>query len=249
MARTKPAHRFETLLDAAMNVFIAKGFRRTQMSDVAAQARVSQGTLYNYFESKDALFFLIVERAFADPPPPPPALLPVKTPPVPEVMDRLRDRLMTDLRIAALDHALAHPAHDVRAEMEAIIREYYELTHRRRRGFDLLERSAVDIPELARLLYVERRRSIIAHMTRYLETRIKTGAIRKLPDPPTAARFIVETIVWFARHRYNTPDSAMITDEAAFATTIDLLLNALLAERPNGGERQSRRLHAGGRLR
>src|SRR5581483_7238590 len=248
MARTRPADRLETLLDAAINVFIAKGFRRTQMSDVAAQARVSQGTLYNYFESKDALFFLIVERAFADPPPPPPALLPVKTPPFPEVMDRLRNRLMTDLRIAALDHALAHPANDVRAEMEAMIREYYELTHRRRIGFDLLERSAVDIPELARLLYVERRRSIIARMTRYLETRIKTGAIRKLPDPPTA-RFIVETIVWFARHRYNTPDSSMITDEAAFATTIDFLLNALLAEHPDGGKRQSRRLHAGGRLR
>jgi hypothetical protein len=34
-----------------------------------------------------------------------------------------------------------------------------------------------------------------------------------MPDVPVAARFIVETIAWFAMHRHGDADSAMLTDE------------------------------------
>src|SRR5581483_1625087 len=182
----------------------------------------------------------------------PPAQLPVKTPAFAEVFARLRHRLLADLRIAELDRAIARAPGDVRAELEAIIREYYGMVVRLRRGFDLLERSAHDIPELAQLLYVERRRSIVDRMTRYLESRIAAGAIRPLPHPATAARLMLETIVWFGRHRHHSPDSAMIADEAAFATTLDFLINGLLA-RSAGAEprpkREARGLHAARRLR
>jgi AcrR family transcriptional regulator len=44
------------ILEAALVVFGQKGFHAANVSDVAAQAGVSQGTIYWYFESKDELF-------------------------------------------------------------------------------------------------------------------------------------------------------------------------------------------------
>lgn len=43
------------ILEAALAVFGQKGFHAANVSDVAAQAGVSQGTIYWYFESKDEL--------------------------------------------------------------------------------------------------------------------------------------------------------------------------------------------------
>jgi AcrR family transcriptional regulator len=43
------------ILDAALVVFGEKGFHASNVSDVAAQAGVSQGTIYWYFDSKDEL--------------------------------------------------------------------------------------------------------------------------------------------------------------------------------------------------
>ena len=118
---------------------------------------------------------------------------------------------------------------DPRAELEMIVRQYYAGVERVGRGLDLLERSAVDLPELAQLFYVERRRSLVAQLGKYLESRIRMGAVRPLPDVPTAARLILETVVWFARHRHNSPDSAMIGEAAALETTVDFLVSGLLA--------------------
>ena len=42
----------EAILDAAERVFAARGFTGVRMSDVAAEAGMATGTLYNYFENK-----------------------------------------------------------------------------------------------------------------------------------------------------------------------------------------------------
>jgi AcrR family transcriptional regulator len=47
--------RRQQILEAALAVFGQKGFHAANVSDVAAQAGVSQGTIYWYFESKDEL--------------------------------------------------------------------------------------------------------------------------------------------------------------------------------------------------
>lgn len=44
------------ILDGARKVFLARGFDGASMGEIARAAGVSKGTLYVYFESKDALF-------------------------------------------------------------------------------------------------------------------------------------------------------------------------------------------------
>ena len=49
------------LLQAASNVFSRIGFHAANVSDVAIEAGVSQGTIYHYFKSKDDLFMAVFE--------------------------------------------------------------------------------------------------------------------------------------------------------------------------------------------
>ena len=51
-----------TILDAAVKVFAQKGFHLTTIKDIAKDANLAEGTIYNYFENKMALLIGILER-------------------------------------------------------------------------------------------------------------------------------------------------------------------------------------------
>ena len=50
------------LLDAALDLFVEKGFAATRVEEVAARAGVSKGTLFLYFQSKEELFKAVVRE-------------------------------------------------------------------------------------------------------------------------------------------------------------------------------------------
>ncbi len=50
------------LLDAAMDVFLRFGFKKTSMSDVAEEAGLSRQGLYFHFDTKEALFKATIEH-------------------------------------------------------------------------------------------------------------------------------------------------------------------------------------------
>lgn len=50
------------LIAAALSFFVEKGYAATRLEDVAASAGVSKGTLYLYFENKEALFQAVVRE-------------------------------------------------------------------------------------------------------------------------------------------------------------------------------------------
>ncbi|MEU7138268.1 TetR/AcrR family transcriptional regulator [Nocardia sp. NPDC046473] len=49
------AGRREEILDAAVRVFARKGFAASRIEDVAAEAGIAKGSVYLYFDSRDAL--------------------------------------------------------------------------------------------------------------------------------------------------------------------------------------------------
>lgn len=53
------------LLEAALDLFVEKGFAATRVEEVAARAGVSKGTLFLYFPSKDELFKAVVRESIA----------------------------------------------------------------------------------------------------------------------------------------------------------------------------------------
>src|SRR5690348_2436175 len=51
------------ILDAALNMFQAKGFEEATMRDIAAAAGVATGAAYYYYPSKDAIVLAFYERS------------------------------------------------------------------------------------------------------------------------------------------------------------------------------------------
>ena len=63
--RAKPvpsADRRQQLIDAALLLMAKQGFASTSVDDIAREARVAKGTVYLYFDSKDALLDAIFEQ-------------------------------------------------------------------------------------------------------------------------------------------------------------------------------------------
>lgn len=52
----------QELLDAALELFVEKGFAATRAEEVAQRAGVSKGTLYLYFPSKEELFKALIRQ-------------------------------------------------------------------------------------------------------------------------------------------------------------------------------------------
>lgn len=63
--RRRKDARPQEILEAALLVFAEKGFAAARMDEIAQRARVSKGTIYLYFESKEAVFRALIQETLA----------------------------------------------------------------------------------------------------------------------------------------------------------------------------------------
>lgn len=228
MARKRPDGRLEELAECAAKVFINNGYRRTQMSDVAEALGVAKGTLYLYVESKEALFDLALRHADAPDQVVEVEQLPIRTPKPGRTVAFVRSRLAEAQSFPALAGALGRKrVRYPERELEEIIREMFGVVARNRCGIKLLDRSAVDHPELAALWFEGGREGLMAALAQYLEARIRAGQLRPVPDIPAATRLIVETIAFWAVHRHWDPHPQQVDDSAAEDTVVRFVVGAL----------------------
>ncbi len=61
----EPPSTRERILDAALNIFSAKGFHDTKLDEIVAEASISKGSIYFHFPNKEKLFIALVDQ-FAD---------------------------------------------------------------------------------------------------------------------------------------------------------------------------------------
>ena len=61
MSETEKEGRRTEILAAAKKVFARKGYHATTVADIAKAAKLSYGSIYWYFDSKDALFHALME--------------------------------------------------------------------------------------------------------------------------------------------------------------------------------------------
>lgn len=226
MHRQASQDRFWTLLDTATQVFIAQGYRRTQVADIASAMGVAKGTLYLYVESKEALFDLALRHALSSLAPP--ETLPVPTPEPGSTLAAIATEL-AQTTFPHLTQALsAVTPNDVRAELMTILQEIYDTLSNHRIGIKLVDRCAHDYPDLAALWFTEGREQSLGLLIEYLN--LRREHLQPMLDTPVVARIILETLTFWAVHRHwdpapQTVDEALVTD-----TVIQFLRQSLIQE-------------------
>lgn len=228
MARLPTPGLLERLVDAALAAFIAAGYQRARVSEIAKAARIAPGTVYLYVEGKQALFELALRRAFRVP-----GALEVELPyrtsdsstQIAEIWLRLAEtRPLEQLEAAERVESPEDPG----AEFEALIAGLYGWHARYWRGIALIEACARDWPELYRLVYRELRPVAIELGARHLERRAASGHYRSYPDARTAAHLIMENISVFTLARHTAPGNEHITDDLAERTVVEALGHAFV---------------------
>ena len=208
-------------------MFIQKGYRRALLTDVGRDLGLSHAILYRYAESKEALFELALLYAM-DPEAIEAVAIPLAAPPKGHILGLVKAWAADHGRFPLLDAAAGDLAEDPATELAGIVGECYEFVERNRRLLALIERSAGDVPELYEFHFGEFRAAYISKLASYIRRRTAAGQLQPVPDAMAAARFITESIAWFAWHRKADAGSGMISDEHARQTVQELLLAAFV---------------------
>jgi AcrR family transcriptional regulator len=226
--RTTPETRFQDLIDAATRVFIAQGYRRTQMADVAEALGVGKGTLYLCVESKEALFDSVVRCADAPRPIPLPRALPIPTPAAGRTLKYVRERLSQQPVSPTLRAAIAGGRRHIGTErLPLVLEEIFDAMSGNRTGIKLIDRCAVEYPELAEIWFAEGRQALLTELGTYLETRSRAGQLRAGLDIAVAARAVLETLVFWAVHRHWDPAPQPLDPDTVRQTIVRMLVPAL----------------------
>jgi AcrR family transcriptional regulator len=66
MARKSDPEKKANIIRAAIKVFAKRGYAATRIIDVARSAGIGKGTIYEYFRSKEDLFFAVFQQVMMD---------------------------------------------------------------------------------------------------------------------------------------------------------------------------------------
>ena len=183
-------------------MFVAHGYRRTQMQDVAEAMGVAKGTVYAVVASKDALLLACARYADGIESPPDPSAWPLPSPREGELVDLVSERL-GEVAELAIHHLVPTKTHSAAAEFELIVTDLMRRLVRHQRAIKLIDRCAPEIPELAELWFGAGRADLVDRLRDHLAAHAERGQVRLTADPAhwdVVARTIVETCVLWAVH-------------------------------------------------
>jgi AcrR family transcriptional regulator len=230
MARAIPPERIGQLVEVATKTFIARGYRLTQMADVADALGLAKGTLYGYVESKEALFDAAVRFADGHAAPPAPSELPLPTPAPGTTLSYIRARLaaeaadMTLVLVARGELVIKNAEH----ELVSVLGDLYRRMARNRLAVKLIDRCAADYPELASVWFGEGRWAQHQLLVELIQARANKRRLRRVENPEVVARAMLETIAFWAVHRHFDPSPQAVDDASAERAVLDLIVHGLL---------------------
>jgi AcrR family transcriptional regulator len=186
---------------AAMELFVEHGYAATKLEDVAKRAGVTKGTLYIYFESKEALFKAVVRESIV---------------PILATAEQLAQDASADPR-ELLGQLVNHWWEAMGPSALGGLPK-------------LVMSEATNFPELAQFWYdevVRRGRQVFA---RVLRRGIETGRFRNV-DVDLAVRMILAPVlmasIW--RHSFHACEREAFPVERYLAAAVDIFLRGVVA--------------------
>lgn len=199
MPRTTPADRSAKLLDAAAATFVAHGYARTQMDDIAERLGVSKGTIYRAVDSKEILFAAVI--AWADIPDDMPADGLASTHNLAAVASAVAAELsdaVAGLELAAIvaDRKRLRSPNTVGDEIERVTIGLHQVMQSRRTAIMVLDRCGAEIPDLAAVWFGDGRYALVDLWRDYLS--LRSAHLTDDVDPAILSRTIVEIVTTWA---------------------------------------------------
>ena len=210
--RRRAADRPREILDAALTVFVEKGFAATRLDDVAVAAGISKGLLYRYFDNKAELFKEVIRQTL------------VTT--IRDVGDRAR---ASGSAVAALDMFLE--------QMIAIANDA-----RRSAIPKLVISESGSFPELAVFYLAEVIGPGLQQLAGLVGRGVESGEFRKVNPELAAKSIIAPlllAVIW--RHTFARHDSKRFDPAALIRQHRDVLLHGLAGPASPPGTRRKRR--------
>jgi AcrR family transcriptional regulator len=198
--RRRAADRPKEILDAALTVFVAKGFAATKLDDVAVAAGISKGLLYRYFDNKAELFKEVIRQTLGTT--------------IRDVGDRAR---ASGSARAALDIFLE--------QMIAVASDA-----RRSAIPKLVISESGSFPELAVFYLAEVIGPGLQQLAGLVRRGIESGEFRRVDPELTARTIIAPlllAVIW--RHTFAQHDSGRFDPDALIRQHRDILLHGLAA--------------------
>ncbi|MEP7241485.1 MAG: TetR/AcrR family transcriptional regulator [Devosia sp.] len=163
--RRRAEARPEEVLDAALELFIEKGFASTRVEDIATRAGLSKGAVYLYFPSKEAVLEGIVRRA----------VLPIAQGALDMAANYVGDpRTIITLVMKTVAHRMTDP------KLIAIPK--------------LMMREMINFPDFAQMYRTEVLDKVIPMVSGLIRTGIAEGYLRPV-DPELTLRSIIGPIM------------------------------------------------------
>lgn len=230
MARAIPQGRFVQLVEVATKTFIARGFRLTQMSDIADRLGVAKGTLYGYVESKEALFDAAVRFADGIGELPAVSQLPLQHPAPGQTVAYVRHRVAAESADMVLVHVITGKRvfRDAGGELEAVLSDLYRRIARNRLALKLVDSCAADYPDLAQAWFLEGRPAQVQLLSELLKSRGTKKRYRRVDEPELVARTLIEAVAFWALHRHFDPSPQATDDATAERALLDLVTQGLV---------------------
>src|SRR5687767_8978117 len=210
--RRRAADRPREILDAALTVFVEKGFAATKLDDVAVAAGISKGLLYRYFDNKAELFKEVIRQTL------------VAT--IRDVGDRAR---ASGSAVAALDVFLE--------QLTAVAKDA-----RRSAIPKLIISESGSFPELAVFYLAEVIGPGVQQLTGLIRRGVDSGEFRKVDPELAAKSIIAPfllAVIW--RHTFARHDSKRFDPDALIRQHRDILLHGLATPQHRSGTRRKRR--------
>ncbi len=197
--RRRKEARPREIIDAALDLFVARGYDRTHLTEVAERAGVTKGTVYLYFESKETLFQAMIR----------------------ELLVPLVER--AEQQAGSFTGATA----DLLRDMSRFWRD--SVVNTRLSGIPkLIIAESGNFPELARFYYDHIVLRGTRLVTRILERGIRRGEFRDC-DVRHVAHVIMAPMVFCAiwKHSLGPIDPAAFEIEPFFAAHLEIVLHGL----------------------
>ncbi len=215
--------RLPRILDAASRLFILTGFQQTQINHIAKAAKISVGSVYTLFSSKQAIFSFALKCTID-----------------PTFIDRQFELPITERLFINLEAEVAETFETISSQLSEHLNDRTYLFHdalsdafdiisRYAAGCLMLEKNPDEHREMTRK-YIRYREVFHHTLLSYVQRYMEEGQVRRLEQPALSVKFMVESLAWWGMHvRYDVFERpAGITQVLAKETCLDALTHAFM---------------------